>query len=185
MVKVSNVSLSTSVKETTEGKMLEAELEFDVDFTTVGQTETVSYEVVGGLVEVDGPLDDYDVEEELYRTDWGFWDFRKILHQDAEGPADDNLGIIGVTTRDSDVGRETITFTRSLGRVERETENGYRIETSGTLEEGVLDDDEESLAGDRVVTSELRGLVRVLPTSGADVGISADSTKVEFFDPLT
>jgi|GEM_PF-2532070 hypothetical protein len=184
MVEVSNITLSTSVKQTGGERVLEAELEFDVDFTTLGQSETVTYEIVGGLVEVDGPLDEYDVEEELYRTDWGFWDFRKVLGQDAEGPADNNLGVIGVTTRESDVRQETITFRRSLGRVTQETEIGYLLDGRDTLEEGVLDDDEDSFGEDRVITSELRGLVRVLPTSGADVGISADSTEVDFFDPL-
>ncbi|MBX0285637.1 hypothetical protein EGH22_04825 [Halomicroarcula sp. F28] len=179
MVDIENVDLNFERTLDAEDGDFGAELNFDVTFTDAEKQDDNSYRVVGGLVEVDGPLDQYGIDE--YEIFYNFGELTRVVldEEGAEGQTDNSFGLIGIETVDASVGSDSMTFTESLGQVGRKSDGSYNITSSRyELAEGVVDYDEDSTS--QKMTSEFRGMVWAYPMDQVMTERAADSEEVSF-----
>lgn len=157
-----------------------AKLTFDVAFSSAEQQPGDSYQAIGGLVEVDGPLDRFEPEQNQYYTLEGPIHVT-TLEQHVEGQRDNNLGVLGEARVEASMGRESFEYTERLGDVlGLYGDDKFVIASRGDLDEGVLDTDEDQFSSGHTVSSEFRGMVWV--TKGGEVIARSlgDAEQVEF-----
>jgi len=185
MVKIDRLDLNIE-----DGQDVDATLEVEIVFSDEEQQEGQTYEIVGGLVEVDEEVDQFEIEEVTIVDPITGEEVssHKTISQTAVGDQDNILGVIGGTIVDADLGRDTITFTEDLGSVTAHIDDTYIINSAdireGNVDDGVVDwdssdDDDEEYAF--IQTSELRGMVWIAPEDVTETAFSSDYTEIDIY----
>lgn len=170
---------------------LDATIEVEIVFSVEEQQEGLTYEIVGGMVEVDEEVDQYQLEEYTLIDPITGEEIssHKSIAQTAVGAQDNILGVIGETKVDADVGRETVTFTDDLGSVTAHIDDTYIINSAdieeGNVDDGVVDwdgyDDDDDDDYELIRTSELRGMVWAAPEDVTETAFSSDYTEIDVY----